>query len=168
MGFLAGKRFLITGILAGQRYVKFNVDSILRSDLKTRYESYAIAQTINTAAAAQGNPLADIAATRRIDGVSLAGRWLAPLGLDRPVPVQYALFLKRLVIDRSLGTSFTNRRNVTQTILDAAPVTASLVFGGAILWLLVSIPIGVLSALYLEEYAPRNRWTDLIEVSRSA
>lgn len=31
--------------------------------------------------------------------------------------------------------------------------------------LLIAFPIGVLSALYLEEYAPRNRWTDLIEVS---
>jgi phosphate transport system permease protein len=31
--------------------------------------------------------------------------------------------------------------------------------------LALAFPIGVLSALYLEEYAPRNRWTDLIEVS---
>ncbi|MBB5984892.1 phosphate transport system permease protein [Sphingobium sp. B1D3A] len=31
--------------------------------------------------------------------------------------------------------------------------------------LLLSFPIGVFAALYLEEYAPRNRWTDLIEVS---
>ncbi|MEN2787412.1 phosphate ABC transporter permease PstA [Sphingomonas qilianensis] len=31
--------------------------------------------------------------------------------------------------------------------------------------LLIAFPIGVLSALYLEEYAPKNRWTDLIEVS---
>lgn len=30
---------------------------------------------------------------------------------------------------------------------------------------LLAFPIGVLAALYLEEYAPRNRWTDLIEVS---
>src|SRR3546814_15791187 len=29
----------------------------------------------------------------------------------------------------------------------------------------LSFPAGVLAALYLEEYAPRNRWTDLIEVS---
>ncbi|WP_277969663.1 phosphate ABC transporter permease PstA [Sphingomonas echinoides] len=34
-----------------------------------------------------------------------------------------------------------------------------------IVTLLIAFPIGVLSALYLEEYAPRNRWTDLIEVS---
>ncbi len=31
--------------------------------------------------------------------------------------------------------------------------------------LVLSFPVGVLSALYLEEYAPRNRWTDMIEVS---
>ena len=40
---------------------------------------------------------------------------------------------------------------------------------GSILTLVVTLalafPIGVLAALYLEEYAPRNRWTDLIEVS---
>jgi len=30
---------------------------------------------------------------------------------------------------------------------------------------LFAFPVGVLSAVYLEEYAPRNRWTDLIEVS---
>lgn len=42
-------------------------------------------------------------------------------------------------------------------------------FKGSLLTMFVTIvlafPVGVLSALYLEEYAPRNRWTDLIEVS---
>jgi phosphate transport system permease protein len=40
---------------------------------------------------------------------------------------------------------------------------------GSMLTMLITLalafPIGVLSALYLEEYAPRGRWTDLIEVS---
>ncbi len=31
--------------------------------------------------------------------------------------------------------------------------------------LALAFPIGVLAAVYLEEYAPRNRWTELIEVS---
>ena len=31
--------------------------------------------------------------------------------------------------------------------------------------LAVSFPLGVLAAVYLEEYAPQNRWTDLIEVN---
>jgi len=40
---------------------------------------------------------------------------------------------------------------------------------GSFLTILVTMglafPVGVLAALYLEEFAPRNRWTDLIEVS---
>ncbi|KPP89357.1 phosphate ABC transporter permease PstA [Erythrobacter sp. HL-111] len=40
---------------------------------------------------------------------------------------------------------------------------------GSVLTMLVTFalafPIGILAALYLEEYAPKNRWTDLIEVS---
>lgn len=34
-----------------------------------------------------------------------------------------------------------------------------------ILTLLLSFPIGVSAAIYLEEFAPRNRWTDFIEVN---
>lgn len=69
------------------------------------------------------------------------------LGVDRPVLVQYVRFLDRLVVHQSLGRSFTNRQDVTHQVLQAAPVTASLVFGGMVVWLLVAIPIGILSAL---------------------
>lgn len=33
--------------------------------------------------------------------------------------------------------------------------------------LILSFPVGVMAALYLEEFAPKNRWTDLIEVNIS-
>jgi peptide/nickel transport system permease protein len=69
------------------------------------------------------------------------------LGLDRPVHEQYGLFLKRLVVDHSLGRSYTNRRSVNEMVGEAVPVTAALVFGGAVLWMLVALPIGILSAL---------------------
>ena len=69
------------------------------------------------------------------------------LNLDKPVWEQYAIWLKNLVLHGSLGRSFVNQRDVADIVLSAAPVTASLVFGGAVLWLLVSIPIGVLSAV---------------------
>ena len=69
------------------------------------------------------------------------------LGLDRPVYVQYGMFIWRLG-HGSLGHSFTNRQDVTEVVLKAAPVTAALVFGGAILWMLIAVPIGVLSALH--------------------
>ena len=55
---------------------------------------------------------------------------------------------------------------------DATDPTAVGIWGalkGSLLTMVVTLvlafPIGVLSAVYLEEYAPRNRWTDMIEVS---
>src|SRR6476646_5881007 len=69
------------------------------------------------------------------------------LGLDKPVYQQYGNFVWRLVYHHDLGHSWYNRESVNQIIGDAAPVTASLVLGGAFFWLLVSIPIGVLSAV---------------------
>jgi len=69
------------------------------------------------------------------------------LGLDQPVYVQYWRFLKRLVVDRSLGESFINRQSVNGEILRAAPITASLVFGAMILVLMLAIPLGIFSAL---------------------
>ncbi|QNN64513.1 phosphate ABC transporter permease PstA [Sphingomonas rhizophila] len=67
------------------------------------------------------------------------------------------------------------RRAFNSTFLTASDATdpsAAGVLGalkGTFLTILVTMalafPIGVLAALYLEEFAPRNRWTDLIEVS---
>src|SRR5947208_4985221 len=69
------------------------------------------------------------------------------LGLNHPVYYQYGLFLKRLVVDRSLGKSFVTRQDVNHVVGQAEPVTASLVFGGAILWLMIGLTVGILSAL---------------------
>jgi peptide/nickel transport system permease protein len=69
------------------------------------------------------------------------------LGLDRPVHEQYALFLKRLVVDHSLGRSYANRRTVNEMVGEAIPVTTALVLGGAVLWMLIALPIGIISAL---------------------
>jgi peptide/nickel transport system permease protein len=69
------------------------------------------------------------------------------LGLDRPVPYQYYLFLKRLVVDRSLGHSYATSEDVNEAVAKAAPVTASLVFGGAVLWMMIGLAVGIFSAL---------------------
>ena len=69
------------------------------------------------------------------------------LHLDEPVWQQYGRFLWQLVGEQSLGESFVNRQDVNDIVLRAAPVTASLVFGGAIFWLMLSLPVGILSAL---------------------
>ncbi len=69
------------------------------------------------------------------------------LHLDKPIWVQYWYFLKNLIFHGSLGESFVNRQSVDSIIGKDAPVTASLVFGGAVFWLALSIPVGILSAL---------------------
>jgi len=69
------------------------------------------------------------------------------LGIDRPIPVQYVRFLWALVGHGSLGRSYTNRESVNKIVGDAAPVTASLVVGGALMWMLIALPVGILSAL---------------------
>jgi peptide/nickel transport system permease protein len=69
------------------------------------------------------------------------------LHLDEPVYQQYARFLKQLTWEHSLGESFVNRQDVNVIVLRTAPVTASLVFGGAVFWLLLSLPVGILSAM---------------------
>ena len=68
-------------------------------------------------------------------------------GLDRPAPVQYALLMKKLFWSRDL-TSFVNRgAKVIPQITDAAPVTLSLVFGAAIIWVVVAIAMGLAAAV---------------------
>jgi peptide/nickel transport system permease protein len=68
-------------------------------------------------------------------------------GLDKPLYIQYAKFFDRLVIHQSLGTSYATGQSINQAIGKAAPVTASLVFGGAVLWMIIALSVGVLSAL---------------------
>ena len=69
------------------------------------------------------------------------------LGTDRPVYIQYAKFIDRLVLHQSLGTSFATRQDVNDIVGRAAPVTASLVLGGAVFWMLLALPVGIMSAL---------------------
>jgi peptide/nickel transport system permease protein len=69
-------------------------------------------------------------------------------GLDRPLPVQYALMMKKLFITRNL-TSFVNRGNpVLPQIVAATPVTLSLVIGAAIIWVVFSIGMGLAAAVF--------------------
>jgi peptide/nickel transport system permease protein len=68
-------------------------------------------------------------------------------GLDRPLPVQYAIMMKKLFITRDL-TSFVNRGvKVVPQVTSTAPVTLSLVFGAAIIWVVMAIALGMAAAV---------------------
>jgi peptide/nickel transport system permease protein len=76
-------------------------------------------------------------------------------GLNKPLYVQYWYFFDRLVIHHNLGTSYATGQSVNQAIGKAAPVTASLVFGGAILWMILALFIGVFSAIRPRSFGDR-------------
>jgi peptide/nickel transport system permease protein len=68
-------------------------------------------------------------------------------GLDKPLPVQYVLVMKHLLVTRDLQ-SYTNRGvEVVPEILRATPVTFSLIIGAAVIWVVASVIIGVAAAL---------------------
>src|SRR5215210_2027631 len=69
------------------------------------------------------------------------------LRLHGSLPEQYAQFTWGLVRHGSLGRSYQNRQEVTRLIIQAAPVTLSLLLGGLVFWILMALPIGILSAL---------------------
>jgi peptide/nickel transport system permease protein len=69
------------------------------------------------------------------------------LGLDKPWWQQYLIYLENLVFHFDFGYSYQNNIAVRETIFDRLPATISLAIGGAVVWLLVGIPIGIISAI---------------------
>jgi peptide/nickel transport system permease protein len=69
-------------------------------------------------------------------------------GLDRPIVVQYATWLRRLVSGADLGRSFTTGLDMNREIADTLPVTMEIVALAFVAATLVSILLGTLSALY--------------------
>lgn len=68
------------------------------------------------------------------------------LGLNDPVYVQYARFLKGIVTFK-LGTSIQTNRPVGSMILDVFPKTLELTIAATILTFLIGVPLGVLAAV---------------------
>jgi peptide/nickel transport system permease protein len=68
-------------------------------------------------------------------------------GLDRPLPIQYAIMMRKMFIDRDL-VSYTNRGlKVIPEVTAAVPVTLSLVFGATVIWIVGAVVVGVLAAV---------------------
>ncbi|MDQ6837550.1 MAG: ABC transporter permease [Actinomycetota bacterium] len=93
----------------------------------------------------------------------LAGRQATPqtialvshrLLLDRPIVVQYGHFLSGL-LHGNLGYSYYHGEPVTSVLKAAFPITLSLALGAAILWLVLGVLSGVLSAIKTRSVADR-------------
>jgi peptide/nickel transport system permease protein len=77
----------------------------------------------------------------------------AAYGLDRPLPVQYALYVEGLV-HGDLGRSIRTRRPVATDLADFFPATVELALAALLVSLFIGIPAGVWSSL------TRNRLPD--------
>lgn len=75
------------------------------------------------------------------------------LGLDRPLPEQYARYMSR-VLQGDLGRSLRSRRPVIADVADALPNTLQLALLAAIITPVIAIPLGVLAA------SRRGSWLD--------
>ncbi|MDT3399550.1 ABC transporter permease [Streptomyces sp. B1866] len=93
------------------------------------------------------------------------------LGLDQPIPVQYWKFMVGIVAGRDFavghcsapcfGYSFVNNEPVWDTIVDRFPTTLSLAVGGAAVFLLFGVGIGMIAAWR------RGTWADKLVSSLS-
>src|SRR5215211_2348909 len=69
------------------------------------------------------------------------------LGLDKPVYEQCWNYMKGIVLHFDFGYSYQSNADVRSLIFDRLPATIWLVTGAAILWLLMGIPVGIISAI---------------------
>lgn len=86
----------------------------------------------------------------RIAGRSATPQILAQVkhqfGLDRALPIRYLLMMDHLFIKQDLSSYVNIGYRVVPQIVSAAPVTLSLVFGAALLWIVVGVAGGVVAA----------------------
>jgi len=73
-------------------------------------------------------------------------RFRQQLGLDRPLPVQFLIYLKR-VLTGDLGTSLVYRQSVLSLILERLPVTITLSLCALVIAVSIGIPAGVMAAM---------------------
>ncbi len=69
------------------------------------------------------------------------------LGLDKPLYTQFFDYMKGVILHFNLGYSYYTGASVRGLIADRLPATLSLTLGAAALWILVGIPVGIISAI---------------------
>jgi len=68
------------------------------------------------------------------------------MGLDKPIPVQYGIWLRH-VVRGDLGTSWKSKQPVTHLIWRRFPATLLLTFGATLIGVTIALPLGILSGV---------------------
>lgn len=95
-----------------------------------------------------------ISRDRRSDVDEALSQWRAQYGLDRPLQVQYGIWLKNL-FTLSFGESFKDNQPVWNKIVERIPVTVKLNVFSLLLVYVVAIPLGIYSATHANSLGDR-------------
>ncbi|MFB0993994.1 MAG: phosphate ABC transporter permease PstA, partial [Paracoccaceae bacterium] len=115
----------------------------------------------------------DFLASGRIDGYYKGRVSMASAALDNNVSPAQLLLADELKKKNLLNVNFNWRFLSAPDASELRPEAAGLgvaILGSAYMMLIVlvlALPLGVATSIYLEEFAPKNRWTDVIEVNIS-
>lgn len=83
----------------------------------------------------------------------LIARVSSDLGLDQPLPVQYLTLMRKIFTGQL--TSYASAQNVTDQIWRGLPATLSLTVGAAVLWMVLAVVFGYLSAIHAGRFTDR-------------
>jgi peptide/nickel transport system permease protein len=78
------------------------------------------------------------------------------LGLDKSVITQFWVYIKGIVVHFNFGYSFYSGQSVISLIGDRLPATLSLTIGAVLLWILLGIPVGIISAVRRRTFVDRT------------
>jgi peptide/nickel transport system permease protein len=81
------------------------------------------------------------------------------LGLDKPVYTQFYVYMKNIILHGNFGYSFYSGAPVLSLIKDRLPATLSLTIGAVVLWVIVGIPLGIISAIKRGSLLDRSSMT---------
>jgi peptide/nickel transport system permease protein len=93
-----------------------------------------------------GGPLAQAERNPNVSKEELAAMRVR-LGLDQPLPIQYAKWMRAFILEGDWGYSIKFRRPVAEMIAERLPATLLLLGIGFLITLLIAIPVGVYSAI---------------------
>ncbi|MBC7283816.1 phosphate ABC transporter permease PstA [Hoeflea sp.] len=113
----------------------------------------------------------DLLASGRIDGYYKGRVSMASAELDSNISPEQLMLADKLkeagILESRFNWAFFTAPDASDTRPEAAGLGVA-ILGSAymmIIVLVLALPIGVAASIYLEEFAPQNRWTDLIEVN---
>jgi peptide/nickel transport system permease protein len=93
-------------------------------------------------------PTADPAKLRagRLQSPRIIAEIRHDLGLDKPLLTQFWLYMKGIFLHFDLGYSYYSNAPVKELIFNRLPATISLALGGAVVWLIAGLSVGIISA----------------------